>query len=203
MISKRKILNYSKHCFPIEGLRIDIGRFVLEVEGLFNYLRGNGIWDDVSKSVNITHRPDVQGNDRWIMHSGSHESLRKSNVRERELSVFNSDLIGSYIHEVYNEVAREHERLWNTPFCGRTQLLRVDSGFCYPLHNDPHTPHRYHMAVYTHEDCVWIFQNPDWSILHMPADGRVWYVDPVNQRHSVANMSTVPRWHFLMTDGLQ
>jgi hypothetical protein len=103
-------------------------------------------------------------------------------------------LIGKLIREIYNQHAGK--------FQGRAQLIWLGAKRSYNFHKDIHTPNRYHVPILTNENCYWLLKkHNDIFKLHMPADGRVWYLDPVNIEHTFCNESNSARLHLLLTSG--
>lgn len=194
-----------KFCYPIP-LTIDHGRLMSSVNGFLEIL-GTSKEEIERKSrlgfiqtVNLTHRPGVTGNDRFYMHSGDHHSLMLHGVNEGDFTEFPVELDGTYLRSVIDQIIEFHASAVGSPFSGRMQLVWLNSGGKYPFHKDFHTPHRYHVPLSTNDACLWYFRRRGAEYeLHMPADGRVWYLDPVSIEHTVVNNGDSPRLHLLMT----
>lgn len=152
-------------------------------------------------AMNLTHHPKVTGRDRFFKYTGNRLALGDS-MTEAEFVVKPREVVSCYIGEVMQLIESYHLERFGKPFVGRCQFIWVYPGRCYPLHIDEHTPHRYHVPVFTDPKCLWVFRKDEqFSLVHMPADGRVWYLDPVQQEHTVANFGHNVRLHLLMTSG--
>jgi len=152
-------------------------------------------------SMNITHIPGLRGISRFGKYTGQHNSLLDNNVSEGMFLYRLAEIKNTYLSVIMDNVISYHRRTYNTDFVGRSQIVWSLAGLCdYPLHNDPHTPHRYHIPLQTDPNFNWIFvQNEKLCKLHMPADGGIWYLNPVELTHTVRHTGTVPRIHLLMT----
>lgn len=197
-------------CAPT-GLKVDIRKLqntaTLFTEKLFSL--GGKSYKDWNASretyglaaMNLTHHQSVSGRERFFKFTGNRLALGDK-MNETEFTVKPVEVTSSYLGEVMQMVENHHQERFGTAFIGRYQFIWVHPGRCYPLHVDEHTPHRYHIPVYTDADCLWLFRKAEeLSLLHMPADGRVWYLDPIQQEHSVANFGRKIRLHLHMTSG--
>lgn len=193
-------------CEPV-GLQFDAARMNASVDAFLKELfQANNM--DLEKytrnafaTVNLTHMPHVTGRDRFFKYTGNKYALMKNNIEEKNFTLLPIEVERTYFGKMIRQIEQYHLKKFGTPFVGRYQLIWVNSMSCYPLHVDKHTPHRYHVALKTNPDCWWVFRDKteDISLMHMPVDGRVWYLDPIQQEHSVANMGQTPRCHLLMT----
>ncbi len=151
-------------------------------------------------SINLTHLEGLTGPDRFTKYSSNHGSLKAAGVSEADFKILPPEIKNIYMGECIRRVQTYHLERFGTPFVGRNQLAWVNPGACFRMHTDQHTLHRYHIPIYTDPMCYWIFiEDSVEKVKHMPADGSVWYVNPVSTPHSVANMGTRPRCHLLMT----
>jgi hypothetical protein len=152
-------------------------------------------------SINLTHLPGLQGHHRFSKYTGQHSLLLADKVNESMFIYRLAEIKNTYIAEVMNKVIAYHKDTYGTEFKGRTQIVWSLAGLCdYPLHTDPHTPHRYHIPLQTDPNFNWVFSVDDELCkLHMPADGGIWYLNPVKLIHTVRHTGTVPRIHLLMT----
>jgi hypothetical protein len=199
-------------CEPIER-KVNIEKLKdnadLFVQKLFEI--GGGLFTDWQQNrnkygmaaLNLTHAEGVVGLDRFFKHTGNRLALADAGLDEGQFVVLPKEVESTYIGRTIKMIEDYHFEKFNTPFKGRCQFIWVDPGSCYPLHVDTHTPHRYHIPIHTNSRCWWVFcQNEEIDLLHMPADGRIWYLDPIQREHSVANFSLTPRLHLLMTSSL-
>jgi Aspartyl/Asparaginyl beta-hydroxylase len=103
---------------------------------------------------------------------------------DADYTILHPDLKDTYIEEVFT-------RLPFRPF--RARLMVLDPSVCYSIHNDD-TP-RYHIAVTTSPDARFVFVDRQ-KIIHIPADGRVYFVD-TRQTHTAFNAGKQPRLHLV------
>lgn len=193
------------YCFPTE-LTVDLAKLKVSVSELLNSIGIDigGITEECKQkfgfTVNLTHAPGVTGKDRFLANSENHTTLTLRGVSESSFTETPPELTGTYLEEVMGEIRNFHKASRGVPFVGRSQLIWVSGGNGYDFHKDYHTPHRYHIPIFTNSKCLWFFRRRGVvSSLHMPADGRVWYLDPVNIEHTVKNNGNEPRLHLLMT----
>jgi hypothetical protein len=197
----KEITTLSPFCYPLD-MKVDINLLLDSVSILLTRLGLN--LAEINKlcetrhtfSMNLTHLPEMRGEDRWKNHAALHGELKKRGVCESNFTehlLESQDLlIGKLIHEIYEQHPGK--------FQGRAQLAWLGPNNGYPLHRDLHTPHRYHVPLITNEKCFWLLKNKEEVFkLHMPADGRVWYLDPTNIEHTVRNESDTSRLHLLLT----
>ena len=185
------------YCYPIDGITVDQKQLYDSIITLLNRLRLdiNSICSKPGFAINLTHLPGLVGEDAWRKYSASHAHLVEQNIDEANFTEHLKEAedlyVGKLIHKLYD---RHHG------FCGRAQLVWLGPNNGYRFHNDPHTPNRYHVPVVTNTDCYWLFKDDkDVYKLHMPADDRVWYLDPINITHTFHNGSNTARLHLLLT----
>ena len=183
-------------CYPIE-YRIDRQRFD---ESFYTLLeRLDVTFDNDSRfSINLTHLPGLTGRDRWGKFWGGHEVLKKVGINETDFTEHLEEAKDLYIGQVIRDVIAQHKGT----FQGRIQLIWLGAGLDYPIHRDLHTPSRYHIPVITNPKCYWKFLHNGIQRLHMPADDRVWFLDPINLSHTFVNSSNTTRCHLVMTSGI-
>lgn len=199
----KEINNLPPFCYPL-SMTVDINLLLDSVNILLTRLGLS--FTEINElcktqrgfAINLTHLPGLLGQDRWKNHTGLHPGLKKQGISESEFSTHLHEsqdlLIGKLIHDIYAQHSGK--------FQGRVQLGWLSANNSYPLHIDPHTPHRYHVPLITNEKCFWLLRTSEEVYkLHMPADGRVWYLDPTNLEHSVRNESDIARLHLLLTSG--
>jgi hypothetical protein len=149
-------------------------------------------------TVNLTHLPELQGDDRWKKYNGNHPSVKQQGISESNFTEHlaeSQDLyVGKLVHQLYNQHTGK--------FQGRAQLIWLGAKRSYNFHCDLHTPNRYHVPIITNENCFWLLKK-DTEVfkLHMPADGTAWYLDPINVEHTFCNESGSARLHLLLTSG--
>jgi hypothetical protein len=199
--------NFKAFCYPLVGYQYDAKKLH---ESVVELLSKVGITEEhftgaldlsaPAKTFNLTHIKGLEDNDRWDKYKESHSVLRDNGIRENDFTEFLSELEGLYIKEVIDEILKNHYNLYKTKFVGRCQLMWSQPRFAYSLHRDMHTKHRYHIPVYTDPEFFWLFEKDlDYSMVHMPADGRVWYVNPRDVKHTVMHLGRKNRLHILLT----
>jgi hypothetical protein len=205
--------NLEKLCYPID-VQVDIKKLRNSIEEFFsrigiteefftNELTGLILPKRAIVTCNLSHLPELTGNDRWLKHRSDHNTVLSEGVKEEDFSEFLEELNGLYIKDVIDQVLQNHFENFKTRFQGRCQFIWSRPTHCYRLHRDPHTKHRYHIPVYTDENFLWIFEKEDrdMNLIHMPANGNVWYLNPRNVKHTVSHMGSVNRLHILLTSG--
>jgi hypothetical protein len=151
--------------------------------------------------LNLTHLPGMTGDDRFLKHTGKHGVVKSEGVDEKDFAEHLSESQDLYIGQVIHDLYKQHPG----KFQGRANLLWLGPNRRYDFHNDPHTPHRYHVPMITNEECYFLFRNSSLASntdyrIHMPT-GTAWYLDPVNMYHTFVNNSNTPRLHLLLTSG--
>jgi hypothetical protein len=203
MIITDKIDTY---CFPVEltfnTTKIEESINILfERLGISHSLFHNELLKQSATTFNLTHLPGLIGVDRWKKYRDDHIATEKAGVKEEDFSEFLSELNGLYLKEVIDNVLTMHNSKFTNKFQGRCQLIWLRAKHSYKLHRDMHTAHRYHLPILTDENCLWVFETAprDMSLCHMPADGRIWYLNPRDIKHSVVHLGTQYRLHLLLT----
>lgn len=195
------------YCYPIE-LKFDSKKLIDDVQELFQRLNINEdtFTSKLSGSTpaitcNLNHLPELQGNDRWSKYRADHRMLHSIGIDEGGFTKFLTELTGLYLYESINTLLAYHSKKFGTEFIGRCQLIWSTPSHCYKMHRDIHTTHRYHIPIYTDDNFFFIFEKEyrNIDVLHMPADGRVWYLNPVDVKHTVSHCGTTPRMHIILT----
>ncbi len=201
-----KITNsYQRYCYPIYD-RLDPEKLSASVDELFSRFGCDRAWfiDRMTPvaTVNLTHLPGLSGPDRWLKHNGSHLRTKSEGVDEHDFTELLSELDGLYLKDVMLSIFGRHEQTFGVPFQGRCQIIGSSAGFSYPMHTDPHTKHRYHIPIQTDRHFYFMFENKlveDTSLVRMPADGRIWYLNPLDVVHTIVHVGTQPRIHVMLT----
>lgn len=191
---------------PVQELELDVLRLRSEVSQLTGRLRVPEGWIEEQQkiagvcAINLTHLPGLQGHHRWTRHRSNHQYLDQG-VREGDFTERLAELQGTYLSEVIDLIAARHQAHWGTEFQGRHQLVWLSPEYCYPMHKDDHTAHRYHVPLISDPYCWFLFETDDGDIhrVWMPADGRVWYLNPHRYSHTVVHLGYTPRLHLLLT----
>lgn len=193
------------YCYPID-YTVDYDKLYNSILVLLDRLQldindiNRRCLSEFAFTVNLTHKPGIKGADRWKLHSGGHLSLVRAGVNEVDFVEHLEEMSDLYIGQVLKDIYSQHS---GSQFQGRAQLIWLGAGQRYPMHRDPHTPNRYHIPVITNQLCYWVLSESgqDPVTLHMPADGRVWYLNPVKLYHTFVNDSDMARMHILLTSG--
>ena len=202
MKTVKEILNY---CYPID-YTVDYDKLynsiliLLERLGLNINIINQQCQIKFAHAINLTYQPGLTGMDRWSKFNGQHDHVVFHGANETNFTEFLEEMHDLYIGEVIRDVYKHH----NSRFQGRAQLIWLGAHQKYTMHKDPHTPNRYHIPILTNHLCYWVFAKDlkeEPVKLHMPADGRVWYVNPVALYHNFVNDSPLPRLHLLLTSG--
>jgi len=201
--------SFSKFCHPIDEkidiiklnesiaeLLIRLGTSVQEFVGRLN--------NNTAATINLTNMPGLEGRERWEKWAGNHQSNTAAGISEVNFTERLLEMEGLYIGEVFDILGATHLASFGTPFTGRCQIICSRPQYCYKIHNDKHTPHRYHIPVFTNENVLWLFEDTprNINIVHMPADGRIWYLNPVDVKHTLINIGGGNRMHLLFTSGI-
>lgn len=193
--------NIPNKCYPIDvcaditRLNISVDQLLLELGLSQSYFERRS-----AETLNISHLPNLVGDDRWKLYRGDHLTIQSEKQSEENFTKFLSELNGTYLKQIIDEVYEYHIDMFGSPFSGRCQLIASKPGHTYAFHRDMHTKHRYHIPLKTNEDVIWLFkQKKEIDIVHMPADGRIWYLDPINISHTFVNASPITRLHVLLT----
>lgn len=196
------------YCYPIDTT-FDVDKLQESIDILFDRLNIsrdiflNELKIQSATTCNLTHLPNLLGDDRWKRYRSSHDAVQKAGVKEENFSEFLTELSGLYLKKVIDNVMLLHNTKFDHKFQGRCQLIWLRPCHAYRLHRDMHTAHRYHLPIATDNHCLWAFEkfDKDITLCHMPADGRIWYLNPKDVKHSVIHMGSIPRLHVLLTTG--
>lgn len=199
--------NFEKFCYPISGHNYDITKLYDSVKELLLRLNVDEEYFTSKLSLhnpvitfNLTHIKGLVGADRWDKYKESHSLLKEQEISEEDFTETLSELENLYVKEIIDNVFDNHQKVFNREFRGRCQLIWSQPRFGYALHRDYHTKHRYHIPVYTDPEFFWLFEKDlDYSMVHMPADGRVWYLNPVDVKHTIMHLGRKNRLHILLT----
>lgn len=200
----KQVQQIKNYCYPID-YRVDYNKLYNSIVELLSRLGlSSEFINEVCRiqfgyTVNLTHLPGLTGSDRWKKYSGNHPSVARQGVKEVDFVELLDEIKGTYLGQVIEDIYKQHPG----PFQGRAQLIWIGPKQRYPMHKDPHTPNRYHIPIITNQLCYWVLaeDNRDPVKLVMPADGRVWYLNPVELEHTFVNESNISRLHLLLTSG--
>lgn len=199
--------NFEKFCYPVPGFNYDIIKLYSSVKELLlklnideDYFTKRLSLHNPVMTCNITHIKGITGQDRWDKYKESHSILKEQGISEEDFTETLSELDNLYVKEIIDAVFDNHQKIFNRKFQGRCQLIWSQPRFGYSLHRDYHTKHRYHIPIYTDPEFFWLFDNnSDYHLVHMPADGRVWYLNPKDIKHTIMHLGRENRLHILLT----
>jgi len=196
---------------PIPGITVDVPRLRKVVDDLVEGLMQASeqtfdTWVRTAtgkQAINLTYHRRITGIDRFLMLTHGYKDLKEvheQDVWEHDFNEMTDAIKSSYIGQLFEQIGEFHLAKHGTPIKGRHQLVWIAPGQCYDLHKDKHTPYRYHIPIRTEPNVIWLFrQGADLDLVHMPADGRVWELDPIKAEHTVSNYSNSLRLHLIMT----
>lgn len=173
-------------------LRFDLQRIESEIDALeaktpFKY-----------NALCLTHPEEIEPEaEKFHIGCGSMyvADEKKWRYLEPDFNVFHEALLGSYLHEIYLRM-QEH-----TNQCiGRFRIMRLNPKTSYTMHEDADSP-RFHVAVRTNRDCLFIFEGKDGSfeVGRIPNDGHVYEFD-ARDNHTAINASLQPRTHLVFSN---
>lgn len=113
-----------------------------------------------TNQLGLTHTPDCPEDQKFYQSVGSLYDYDTDTFKlhEKDFSVFNSSLKGTYLEWIYK----------NVPFqVARMRLMRMPSKKCLSMHDD--TGPRYHIALKTNPHAFLFFASG--QSFHIPADG--------------------------------
>lgn len=196
----KEVSTLEPYCYPLDDITVDIPKLCSSIITLLDRLSLdiNEINSKSGFAVNLTHLPGLTGEEAWRKYSADHARLAEQNINEGDFTEHLAAASDLYVAEVVHSLYRRHGN-----FKGRCQLVWLGARNGYNFHTDPHTPNRYHVPIITNKDCYWLFKDAvDVYKLHMPADGRAWYLDPINIKHTFHNGSDISRLHLLLTSAV-
>lgn len=155
-------------------------------------------WD-----MNLTHYPELTGDDRWRKFRGTVEWIQEDGGDPKRATELLSEIKGTYLEKVVESVFAHHKANFGREFKGQLNVTWVGPGQRYNLHNDVNIHLRYHIPIITHPDVFWLFQDTDnndkFYKMHMPV-GEIWMLNPVRVVHTVVNKWDTPRAHLLLSE---
>jgi hypothetical protein len=159
--------------------------------------------DPIAWDMNLTHYPELTGDDRWRKFRGTVEWIASDGGDPKRATELLVELEGTYLGNLIKTVFDHHRKNFDREFKGQLNITWVGPGQRYNLHNDSNIHLRYHIPIITHPDVVWIFQDQEdidkFYKMHMPI-GEVWMLNPVQIVHTVFNKWDTPRAHILLSE---
>tara|TARA_B110000014_G_scaffold247289_1_gene220708 strand:- start:109 stop:669 length:561 start_codon:yes stop_codon:yes gene_type:complete len=114
------------------------------------------------------------------------EVQRETHIDESHYTEFVNDFKGTYFEEVFNELSKYYK-------LGRVRLLLLEPRTSLSWHRDPEP--RLHIPIMTNPGAHLVIDD---SLMHLPADGHVWFTDTRNY-HTVFNGGEENRIHLVAT----
>jgi len=161
-------------CKKIENYNFDISRLIPEIDRL--------IWDTEKNSIRTQVSIQTNGLPDWESSTGS-----RPGEPEAQWDKLHPELVGTIWEEFFASLPMK---------VYRTRIMTMMPRTCYSIHQDDNP--RLHLAIRTHNQCKFIFTMPPVQMIHIPADGNLWWVD-TRQFHTAINGSLEPRTHLLMS----
>ena len=187
---------YMDYCYPI-NYSVDLTALRESVTVLLSRL-GLDLYNiNYNHGINLTHLPHLEGDSRWGMYFCNHSKLKALGINEADFTELLAEASDLYIGEVIRKVYAYHKE----PFVGRVQLIWLEAGGSYGAHRDRHITARYHVPIFTDENCYWEF-GEEKKKLHMPADGRVWHLAAADVTHDFLNKSDITRLHLVISNSI-
>lgn len=106
---------------------------------------------------------------------------------EEDFIEFNDLFKDTEIYKVYSQLNN----------VGRCRILTMPGPSCYIFHKD--ITKKYHIAVETNKDCVFVFPENNEKLVHVPADGQLYLLE-TRKPHTFVNGSTSRRIHVVFED---
>lgn len=163
---------------------------------------GNPV-DPIAWDMNLTHYPELTGDDRWRKFRGTVEWITSDGGDPKRATKLLAELEGTYLGNLIKTVFDHHRKNFNREFKGQLNITWVGPGQRYNLHNDSNIHLRYHIPIITHPDACWLFQDMSkhdkFYKMHMPI-GEVWMLNPIDIVHTVMNKWDTPRAHILLSE---
>lgn len=170
-----------------QNFRIDLPRLTWELE---NFVAQHGWPPDAAKQWCFTHTKNCPDNQRWTEGTGSlfDYTLDRFRAFEKDFTEFNSDLKGSYLHWIYQ----------NVPFKpARMRLMCLSPKTCLTIHQD--TGPRFHFAIKTNPSALLLFPNQQ-EMVHIPADGFLYQMNAATMHSAMNADPQKERWHLVTSD---
>lgn len=152
------------------------------------------VFDIVEKyqllQIGLVHTKDAKSeHDKIVESTGSlYDRIKQQYIHsEKDFTEFNDLFKGTEIFNVYSQLQN----------VGRCRILVMHGPSCYKFHKD--ITKKYHIAVETNTNCVFVLPNTDEKVIHIPADGQVHLLETRNT-HSFLNGSLERRIHVVIED---
>jgi hypothetical protein len=139
-----------------------------------------------SGQISLKHTSSEKDRNLWEDGIGSLYNPTESGfLQEKDFTVLNSELKGSYLEEVHDIISKEYS-------FGRMRLMKLTGRKCMSLHVDGEK--RIHIPIITNENCLMIVDN---EVCHLPADGNAYLVDTTKVHTALNSNQNFDRIHLL------
>lgn len=159
--------------------------------------------DPIAWDMNLTHYPELTGDDRWRKFRGTVEWIKDDGGDPKRATEILSEIKNTYLEQLIKTLFEHHAKTFDREFKGQLNVTWVGPGQRYNLHNDSNIHLRYHIPIITNPNAFWIFQDPvdfnKYYKMHMPL-GSVWMLNPVDIVHTVVNQWDTARAHLLLSE---
>lgn len=165
---------------------VDLPRLTQEISELISSVG----FHSSTNQIGLTHTLDCSEADRYYESVGSLYDYEKDIFlhHERDFSVFNRALAGTYLEWIYH----------NVPFrVARMRLMRLLPKRCLSIHDD--TGPRYHFAVKTNPNSYLFFPDQGTSV-QIPANGYLYGIKATEMHTAFNADSKEERIHLVFSD---
>ena len=168
--------------FEKTDIKVDLNKLVEgvdEVRKLYPFTNGQ---------ICLTHMPYCPSGKKYTQGCGSLWNFDKGEfwAKEKDFSVFNSDVRNNYLYEIYKMV----------PFkVGRMRIMNLQPKRCYSYHKD--SEFRYHVAIKTNPQSFLLIEE---QAYHVPDDGYLYKVDTTRIHTALNANKTEERLHLVLCE---
>lgn len=166
---------------------VEIEKIQIEVEKIIA-----NVGFTLENQICLTHSHVCQN--KWHDGAGSlyysnvtKKTLREHIQQEKDFSIFNQELKGSYLETIYLMVANQFT-------VGRTRIMHLPPRYSMTWHKD--LTKRIHLAVQTNEHARLLFED---GCCHVPLDGNFYMADTTKPHSSMNGHKHASRYHLLFS----
>jgi hypothetical protein len=146
---------------------------------------------DNPQQIGLMHSESAVTEDDKVFEAVGAVNVTKHNTQlhpDKRFCIFNKKFVNTELHNMYMDLSKHMN------IC-RLRIMTMGPQFVYPTHKDVLT--RYHMAIETNDDCVFLFSSERLAV-HIPADGYLYFTDTRN-RHTFVNSGKTTRIHLVLS----
>ncbi len=201
----RKIVMYDKVQSLVEPttLSVDLVKLrdaVDEISKKIPYDPANCLnFESKQSSINFTHPANIP--ESIIAQHGEFKSKfvgglsggetvlkEKYNMSTADFTEMDALVSESYIKVVFDQIQNYHNSKFGVGSIRWVHGATLGPGAGFNMHVDKHCLARYHVVLYTNDySYTMVEQNNEIKIVHMPADGQVWFLN-TNVLHNATNL---------------